>query len=122
MRLCRAAAANTASGTGVGNGERTRVIATPVRKLTLMAVSPGPLMVTWPRSSTCATVSSADANRDHTVTSSVAPLEKVARTAIGVTLPGESVASPGVTSSETKRASASDGAGIPDATQRASTS
>ena len=97
-------------------------MATPVRKLTLTAVSPGPLMVTRPRSSTCATVSSADANRDHTVTSSVAPLENFARTASGVTAPGESVASPGVTSSDSNRASASDGAGAPEETQRASTS
>ena len=62
-------------------------MATPVRKLTLTAVSPGPLTVTTPRSSTCATVSSADANRAQRVTSSVVPSENVARTCSGVTPP-----------------------------------
>ncbi len=62
MRLLRTAVSKTAAFTVSGNGARTRVMATPVRKFTLMAVSPGPFTVTRPLSSTWATVSSAEPN------------------------------------------------------------
>ena len=119
IRLFRCAVAYALSGTAASNGARTCVIATPERKLALTAVSPAPFTVTRPCSSTCATVSSADWNFTHAVTSSVPPLLNRAVTLSGSTAPTLSVRSAGVTSSPTSCASPSAGPGMPVDTHRA---